>query len=93
MRFVVMYSLPGDPPGAWEHEFQKGRIPFVIFAIIPDSCAISISPIHNAMTPAMVMQGSRPLWHCLTRLPSVRSSARYRHHRSRLTGSFLPRYS
>lgn len=36
--------------------FRKGRIPFVIFAIIPDSCAISISPIHNAMTPAMVMQ-------------------------------------
>ena len=35
--------------------FRKGRMPFVIFVIIPDSCAISISPIHSAMTPAVII--------------------------------------
>ena len=56
IRFVAMYSLAGCSFGIFgKRKLIKGWIPFVIFAISPDFCAISISPTHNAMTPIMVI--------------------------------------
>ena len=56
IKLVEIYSLAGWSRGILGNMKEtNGEIPFVIFAINPDFCAISINPTHNAITPIMVI--------------------------------------
>ena len=69
MKLVAIYCLASCFFGiSGKRKDNKGCIPVVSRAISPDFSAIFISPIHNAMTPAMVM-------HSETASPAEESAA------------------
>ena len=56
MIFVAIYSLAGWFFGMRGNmKFKKGPMALVRRSMIPAFCPISISPIHKAITPAMVI--------------------------------------